>query len=882
MAELKIFFGYVAGVGKTYAMLERAQRQAAAGVDLVVGYVETHQRPETNALLEGLEALPALEVEYRGVSLREFDLDEALARHPEIILVDELAHTNAPGLRHPKRWMDVEELLAAGIGVYTTLNVQHVDSINDLVREVTGIQVKETVPDRIFDEADSVEVVDLPPGELLERLRQGKVYVPAQAARAMDSFFRGSNLGALREIALRRTADRTHAHLETARLASGDRRQTWRISETLLVCIGPSPTSAMLIRASKRMATSTGARWIAGSVETNRTRSLGEAQRNTLMENIRLAERLGAETAALSGDDAAGEIVDYARSQDVTRIVIGKSREPRWLGVFRPNIVDQLLRKSGDIDVHVIQGTADTEQTAPQPSAASGHSKGRWRSCATALGLVVLAGVIALLLQVAGLSEANKAVVFLPAVVLAAMWWGLWPGILASVASVLAFDFFFVPPYYTLAVRDVEYVVTLLVLAVVALLVGTLAARLRRQVQTSRVRETRLDLLYRLSRALSGVSGAHQLALAAQQEVTTIFGKPVAVYLPHGPVLEPVVSSGGESADEAHEIAVATWSFEHGRPAGNGTDTLPEAAAVYVPLTTPQETIGVLAVELPTSHFILSPDSRQLLETVAGVIGLAIERDHLAEERRSALVDAETERTRSSLLSSVSHDLRTPLAVIAGSASTLLEMGDAADRATRSALLTEVYDESVRLTSLVENLLSMTRLESGAITVEKEWFPLEDVIGSALTRLRRDASGRTVTKRLPTDMPLVPLDGVMIEQVLFNLVDNALKYSPADAPLDISARVEGGSVIVDVADRGPGLRADEHTQVFEKLYRGTASKSGGRGAGLGLAIARAIVTAHGGRIWAGDRPGGGAVFSFSLPLDEPPPPLPPEESEETP
>ncbi len=502
-------------------------------------------------------------------------------------------------------------------------------------------------------------------------------------------------------------------------------------------------------------------------------------------------------------------------------------------------------------------------------------------SFAAALGLVVLAGVIALLLQLGGLSEANKAVVFLPAVVLAAMWWGLWPGILAAVTSVLAFDFFFVPPYYTLAVRDVEYVVTLLVLAVVALLVGTLAARLRRQVQTSRVRETRLDLLYRLSRALSGVSGAHQLALAAQQEVTTIFGRPVAIYLPHGTVLEPVVSSGGESADEAHEIAVATWSFEHGRLAGNGTDTLPEAAAIYVPLTTPQETIGVLAVELPTSHFLLSPDNRQLLETVAGVIGLAIERDHLADERRCALVDAETERARSSLLSSVSHDLRTPLAVIAGSTSTLLEMGDAADRATRDALLTEVYDESVRLTRLVENLLSMTRLDSGVITVKKEWFPLEDVIGSALTRLRRDASGRTVTKRLPADVPLVPLDGVMIEQVLFNLVDNALKYSPAGAPIDISARVEGESVIVDVADRGPGLREDEHARVFEKLYRGSASKSGGRGAGLGLAIARAIVTAHGGSIWAGDRPGGGAVFSFSLPLEEPPPPLPPEESEVT-
>jgi two-component system sensor histidine kinase KdpD len=858
-------------------MLEAAQRQAAAGVDLVVGYVETHHRPETEALLEGLEALPVLEIDYRGVTLRELNLDSALARHPEIILVDELAHTNATGLRHPKRWQDVEELLAAGISVYTTLNVQHLDSINDVVREVTGIQVRETVPDRVFDEAASVEVVDLPPGELTERLRQGKVYVPAQAARAMDSFFKGSNLGALREMALRRTADRTHVHLETARLRSEDRQQVWRISETLLVCIGPSPTSAKVIRASRRMASSTSGRWIAASVETNRTRSLGEAQRDTLMENIRLAERLGAETVALTGDDAAAEILSYARSQKVTRIVIGKSREPRWRSLVKPNIVDRLLRTSGDIDIYVIQGMAEGAEPAPSP----GPKHTPWRSYAATIGLVAVAGVIALLLQAAGLSEANKAVVFLPTVVLAAIWWGLWPGVVAAVASVLAFDFFFVPPYYTFAVRDVQYLFTLVVFAAVALLVGTLGARLRRQVNTSRVRERRLDVLYRLSRSLSGVSGSHQLAVAAQREVASIFGGPVNVYLPHSAILEPVVSAG-EQADGPHEIAVATWSYQHGQMAGNGTDTLPDARAIYVPLTTPQATVGVLAVEPPRGHFLLSPGNRQLLETVAGVIGIAIERDELAEQRRCALVDAETERARSSLLSSVSHDLRTPLAVIAGTTSTLLEMGDAADRATRDALLTEVYDESNRLTRLVENLLSMTRLESGVAVVDKQWFPLEDVVGSALGRLRKETAGREITKHIPAQLPLVPLDGVMIEQVLFNLLDNALKYSPPGSPIDVSAHTEDGAVVVDVADRGPGLSEDEREQVFDKLYRGAASKGGGRGAGLGLAIAMAIVNAHGGRIWATNRAGGGALFSFDLPLEDAPPPLPPEESDDTP
>jgi two-component system sensor histidine kinase KdpD len=626
------------------------------------------------------------------------------------------------------------------------------------------------------------------------------------------------------------------------------------------------------------MAASISARWIAASVETNRTRRLGEAQRNTLMQNIRLAEQLGAETVSLTGDDAAEEIISYARSQNVTRIVIGKSGEPRWRSLIRPNIVDALLRGSGEIDIYVIQGVAEA---APPPAPPPARARFDWRPYVAALGLVVVAWAVAFLLQVAGLSEANKAVVFLPVVVVAAIWWGLWPGVVAAVASVLAFDFFFVPPYYTFAVRDAQYLVTLIVFLAVALLVGTLGARLRRQVQTSRVRERRLDVLFRLSRSLSAVSGTHQLAVAAQREVATIFGGPVTIYLPHGSILEPVVSAE-ELPDTAHEVAVATWVYEHREIAGNGTDTLPNALATYVPLTTPQATVGALGVQPPRSHYLLSPENRQLLETVAGIIGLAIERDELAEQRRCAIVDAETERTRSSLLSAVSHDLRTPLAVIAGTTSTLLEMGDAADRATRDALLTEVYDESNRLTRLVENLLSMTRLESGVTVVDKQWFPLEDVVGSTLSRLRKETAGRTITKNIPAELPLVPLDGVLIEQVLFNLIDNALKYSPPGSPIEIAARTDEGTVRIDVADRGPGLNEQERERVFEKLYRGAASKAGGRGAGLGLSIAHAIVAAHGGRIWAADRPGGGAVFSFSLPLEEMPPSVPHEEDEEMP
>jgi two-component system, OmpR family, sensor histidine kinase KdpD len=623
-----------------------------------------------------------------------------------------------------------------------------------------------------------------------------------------------------------------------------------RETERLLACIGPSPTSARVVRRAGRMAASLSAPWIAASVETARTRVLSEVARDTLMKNMRLAEQSGAETVSLSGDDVADEILSYARSHAVTRIVIGKSAEHRWASFSRGTIVDRLLRSSGDIDIYVVQGAGE-----PEPSPRS-HNRRRpqWGGYLGALGAVIVASLVALVLQEAGLSEANKAVVFIPAVIAAAMWWGLGPGIFAAVLSVLSFDFFFVPPYFTLVVQDIEYVVTLIVLAAVALLVGTLAARLRRQVETARQRERRLEVLYRLGRALSGVSGVRPLALAAEGELSSIFGSTVRVYLP-----------GSDALDEA-----AAWAFEHGMLAGNGTENVPAAAALYLPMITAQETVGVLAVESPAEAMLLSPENRQLLETAATQIGMAIERDMLAERNRKAAIEAETERMRSSLLSSVSHDLRTPLAVIAGTTSTLLELGEGADAATRRALLGEVYEESNRLTRLVENLLAMTRLDSGVIAVDEQWFPLEDVIGSALGRLRKDSGGRVISKHLPADLPLVLLDGVMVEQVLFNLVDNALKYSPPDTPVDIRVSAGEDEVTIEVADRGPGLTEEEIDAVFEKLYRGSASAGRARGAGLGLAIAQAIVQAHGGRIWACNRPEGGAVFAFTLRLEPPP------------
>jgi two-component system, OmpR family, sensor histidine kinase KdpD len=867
--NLKIFFGYVAGVGKTYAMLEAAQRQAAAGVDVVAGYVEPHGRPETEALLEGLEVLTPRVVEYRELKLHEFDLEAALERHPQLLLVDELAHTNAPGLTHTKRWQDVQELLAAGVNVYTTLNVQHLESLNDVIAEITGVHVRETIPDAVFDEADSVEVVDLPPHELEERLRQGKVYIPAQAERAAEGFFKSPNLGALREITLRRTADRIHTHVETARLAAAGPTRVWAAVETLLVCVGPSPTSARVIRTSKRMAASLNARWIAAAVESSRNRGPSGAAGRQLLENIHLAERLGAETATLSGDDIAEEIVSYARAQNVTKIVIGKTAVPRWRRVLRGTVVGDLLDRSDEIDVYVVQGG----QEAERPSRVAQKRPLSWTGYAWALVALLLACLVAWAFQDFGLAEANKAIVFLLAVALVAARLGLGPGLLATVGGVLAFDFFFVPPYRTFAVADAQYAITFAIMLVVAVIISTLAARLRRQIHSARARERSLEALYRLSLELSAVSGIHQLALTAQRGVAGMFDTAVTIYLPgEGSGLQPAVSASEDVAAGQREGAVATWVFDHGEMAGSGTDTLPDAAALYLPMATHRGVAGVLSVVPPDGEPLLSPANRQLLETLSAQIGAAIERDELADATRKALLQMERERLRSSLLSSVSHDLRTPLAVIAGTSSTLLELDWEGDRAGRDDLLNVIVQESSRLARLVENLLSMTRLDAGSIRVEKQWFPFEDVVGSALGRLHTELAGRTVNKSLASDLPLVPLDGVLIEQVLVNLLENALRYSEDGTALDILVRAGDQGVVVQVADRGSGLAPGEEERIFEKLFRGSASAhSSERGVGLGLAISRAIVDAHGGRIWAENRAGGGAIFSLFLPIEGSPP-----------
>jgi two-component system sensor histidine kinase KdpD len=869
--RLKLFFGAAPGVGKTYTMLEAARASRAEGVDVVAGVVETHGRPETERLLGGLDALPRRSVEYRGTMLQEFDLDTALARRPGLILVDELAHTNAPGSRHTKRWQDVEELLAAGISVWTTLNVQHIESLNDVVAQITGVVVRETIPDAVFERADEVELVDISAEVLIERLRDGKVYVPEQAARALERFFRKGNLIALRELALRRTAERVEAQMRGYREAHGIER-TWPAGERILVCIGPNPASARLIRAGRRMAAALHADWVVLHVQSSRQR-LSTADRDALTVNLRLAEQLGARTVTLSADDVVPEILAYARGQNVSRIIAGKPTHPHWRDRLSGSLLDKLIRGSREIDVYVITG--EMEQGAPARRERPRLSTGAYVGAA---GVVAAAAAVGLAVR-AWVSTTDIAMLFLLAVMIAAARYGTRPSVLASALGIAVFDFCFVPPYYTFAVAHASYLFTFVVMLVVALLISRLAARIRGQADAAREREQHTAALYALSRRLAAARDAQELAAAISAQVRETFRAPGTVFLPdERGDLEAVAAANDATLSEA-ALGVARWVLAHQQPAGTGTDTLPGADALYLPLTASNRAVGVLRVGLRDPRRARDPIERQLLEAIAGQAGVAFERADLVRRSERARLEIEAERLRTALLSSLSHDLRTPLGAIEGAASTLLESGAAIDAADRRDLLAAVLDESRRMGRLIGNLLEMVKVESGLVEVRKEWQPLEEVVGIALLRLDAQLAGREVHTHLPGDLPLVPIDGLLIEQVLINLLDNAAKYTPPGAPIDIDAELGDGAVLVEVADRGSGIPQGEEERVFQKFTR-LADRAAPGGAGLGLAICRGIVTAHGGRIWVEPRAGGGAKFRFSLPIDGPAPPPPPTDEAE--
>jgi two-component system sensor histidine kinase KdpD len=879
--KLKIFFGATAGVGKTYGMLEEARAQKRKGVDVVIGYVEPHGRAETEVLLEGLEQLPYLKVAYRGATLRDFDLDAALARKPALLLVDELAHSNPvegePAPRHAKRWQDVEELRDAGIDVYTTVNVQHIESLNDIVAGITGVRMQETVPDVVFETADEVELVDTPPDDLLDRLHAGKIYIPEQARHAIDNFFRKGNLIALRELALRTTADRVDAAMREYREGEGI-HATWAAGERLLVAIGPYEDTERLIRAGKRMAAALHAEWIAVYVETPKLLRLSEVERDRRIAVLRLAESLGAEAVTLGGSSVGEELANYARTRNVTRILIGRPRRALWSRLFRPSTYGELLAKTEGIDLHVVGGAAETaalrspflaRSRAYLQAAPAGGEKTRWPGFAWSAAAVVACTLLSMAMTPA-FELVNVAMVYLLAVVLIAFRFGRGPAVATSVLGVASFDFFFVPPQLSFAVSDVQYLFTFAIMLAVALIISSLAASVRLQANVAGHRERRTAQLYAMSRELAATRGQEAMARVAVRHVSEVFDSQVVVLLPdaNGRLQHP---RGDSVSGSLHgtDLAVAEWVHGHGEPAGQGTHTLPASEALYLPLKGSQSCLGVLGVLPANPRRVLLPEQFHLLETFAGQIALALERARFAEHAQRAQVSAETEGLRNALLASISHDLRTPLAVISGASSSLAERGERLRPEDRAALARSIFEQSQQMGQLVANVLEMTRLEAGVIALNRDWHALSEIAGTVLNRLRDALASHPVTLSLPDDLPLVRVDATLFEQVLANLLENAVKYTPAGTPLTLRAERAEGGLLVSIEDSGPGLPAGDPERLFAKFQRGVAEGAIG-GAGLGLAICRAIVQLHGGRIWAEKRSPSGTAFRFTLPLEEAP------------
>jgi two-component system sensor histidine kinase KdpD len=875
--RLKIFLGAAPGVGKTFEMLQTAQAKRRDGVDIVVGVVETHGRRETEALVAGLEVVPRRSVEHKGHVLTEMDVDAILARRPKIVLVDELAHTNAPGGRHPKRYLDVEELLAAGIDVYSTLNIQHVESLNDVVAKITRVRVRETVPDSILDRADDIEVIDIAPDDLIQRLQQGKIYLPRTAERAIRHYFSSGNLTALRELALRRTADRVDEQLLThmqAHAISGP----WAAGERLLVCINEDASGAALVRYARRQAERLRARWGAIHVETSRALRLSEADRDRIADTLRLVERLGGEAVTVPGSDVADSVVDYALANNVTHIVIAKSTRPRWSELLHGSVAHSLIRRAGDISVHVIAASSGAPVPAKtvRTEAARQQAFAWWPYVASTSYVAAALGAGHVLHRVLALN--NMALVFLTAVLASAVTGGLAPSLYASVISVLAFNYFFLPPLYTFTISDPENIVALLVFAVVSVISSNLTARVRAQAVAARLRAKTTEDLYQFSRKLAGVVTMDDLLWATAYQIAAMLKVHVVLMLPEGGPREGgregnlTVRAGYPPEDviEDADLAAAVWAWENNRPTGKGADTLPGAKWLFLPMRTGRGVVGVVGIDTgggkgrTGGH--LTPDERRLLDALIDQAALAIERVTLAEDVDRSKLAAETERLRSALLTSISHDLRTPLASILGSATSLVSYGPMMDEDDRRDLASTIQEEAERLNRFIANLLDMTRLESGAIRPRTGAVDLSEVVGSALERVSRILAGHRVEVDLAAGLPMVDIDAVLIEQALFNLLDNAGKYAPAGSTITVRGRQDGALVRIKVLDEGGGIPPEDVERIFDKFYRVHAQDRQRAGTGLGLAICRGFVEAMGGTVTAGNRRDrSGAVFAMTLP-----------------
>ena len=867
--RLKVFLGAAPGVGKTYEMLQEARARLKEGKDVVIGVVETHGRKETEALLDGLEVIPRRHLQYKNRTLDEMDLDAVLARRPQLALVDELAHTNAPGGRHPKRCLDVEELLSNGIDVYTTLNIQHIDSLNDVVAQITGVRVRETVPDSILDRADAIELVDITPDDLIQRLKEGKVYVPKQAERALEHFFSPANLTALRELALRRTAERVDEQLLAemqARAISGP----WPAGERLLVCISEDPRAAGLVRFTKRLADRLHAAWTALYVETKRSLQLNEDERDRIADTLRLAQALGGEAVTIPGGDRslADDVVAYSQANNITQVIIGKSTRSRWFELLHGSVVRDLLRTCGNISVHVIAGEELDKEAIPKKTVRSADQTEPFDPrpyIVTLIAVAAATGIGRLIQPVVGIE--NIDLIFMSVVVIIAVRYGLWPSLVASIVASLCYNFFFLPPIYTFTITDPTNVAAFFFFTLMAILVSNVAARVRTLALSAMARARTTEALYAFSRKLAGVGTLDDLLWATAYQAALMLKVRVVLLLPENG--SPVVKAGYPPEDvlDQADLAAAKWAWEHNRPAGRGSDTLPGAKRLFLPMRTGRGAIGVVGIDCDKPGPILTPDQRRLLDALMDQAALAIERVELVDDLDQAKRRVEADRLRSALLTSISHDLKTPLAAIIGAAGTLKSFPSELTDQGKAELLSTIVEESERLNRFIANLLDMTKLEAGSIKPNAARHDVSEVVGSVLERASKILARHNVEIDTAADLPMLDLDPVLFEQALFNLLDNAAKYSPPDTKIRIEAWQEDSTVKLTVSDEGPGIPAHEIDHIFEKFHRADKQDQVQAGTGLGLAISRGFIEAMGGSLVAGnrsDRPG--AVFTVALPV----------------
>ncbi|WP_234053437.1 MULTISPECIES: sensor histidine kinase KdpD [unclassified Xanthobacter] len=864
--RLKIFLGAAPGVGKTYEMLMSGRARLSEGVDVVIGVVETHGRKETEALVDGFEVIPRRMVEYKGRVLDEMDLDGILARQPALVLVDELAHTNAEGSRHPKRYLDVEELLARGIDVYTTLNIQHVESLNDVVAQITRIRVRETVPDSIIDRADDIEIIDLTPDDLIKRLNEGKVYLPKTARRAIENYFSPGNLTALRELALRRTAQRVDEQL-VSHMQAHAIPGPWAAGERVLVCVNEKARGRALVRYARRLADRLRAPWAALHVETSRDAALSEEDKDRIAAHLRLAEQLGAEAVTVPGQEVAKDILRYATANNFTHVVVGSPGQPRWRELLTGSVSHELIRRAGDISVHVISG-AERENGATARSVKAAAVRPPIRIWPYVISTLYVGGALAASIVLDRMLDVrNLALVFLMGVLGSAVTAGLWPALYACLVSALAFNYFFLEPRYTLTVQDPESVLALVFFLVVAVTASNLMGRVQRQAETARQRARATEDLYLFSKKLAGAGTLDDVLWATAHQIALMLKVRVVILLPEE---SGVAVRAGYPPDDTlveADLAAARWAFEHDRPAGRGADTLPGAKRLYMPLKSSRTILGVIGLDNDRQGPLLTPEQQRLFDALADQAALAIERIQLVADIDHAKRVAETDRLRSALLTSISHDLKTPLSAILGAAGALRDYSGSMSEPDRSDLLATVIDEAERLNRFIANLLDMTRLETGAMQPNASFYFAGDIVGAALRRASKILARHRVEVDISSDLPMLKTDAVLFEQVLFNLLDNAAKYAPAGSLVLIGGRQEGRDLVFRVMDEGPGIPAEDLERVFDSFYRVRKTDHVRAGTGLGLSICRGFIEAMGGTISVTNRMDrSGAIFTIRMPV----------------